>query len=87
MTLTIKSQTSNRHYFVELDETNTATSCGCPDRAYRHHTCKHMQEVTTQVARALAFAALRQQYDYRSETQREIRRAAYLNFEMSIGVL
>jgi hypothetical protein len=87
MTLTVRSQTSNKHYFVELDDSNQATECGCPDRAYRHHTCKHMREVTEQVARALAFAALRQQYDYRSETQRAIRRERFLNYELSIGVL
>ena len=90
MTLTVRSETSNKHYFVELDETNQATACGCLDRQYRPGRaggCKHMREVTTQVARAIAFAALRQQYDYRGMTQREIRRAAYLNFELSIGVL
>ena len=77
MTLTIKSQTSNKHYFVELDETNTATSCGCPDRAYRHHTCKHMTAVTTEVARAIAFAALKELYDYRGKVQQAARRESY----------
>ncbi len=87
MTVTMKSQSSNRYYFVEIDETNHATDCQCPDRQYRRHTCKHMRQLDEQLSKSLAFAALRQQYDYRSETQREIRRAAYLNFELSIGVL
>ncbi len=73
MTVTMKSQSSNRYYFVESQ--------------YRRHTCKHMRQLDEQLSKSLAFAALRQQYDYRSETQREIRRAAYLNYELSIGVL
>ena len=28
MTLTVRSETSNKHYFVELDETNQATAVG-----------------------------------------------------------
>jgi len=80
MTLTIKSATSNKHYFVELDETNQATDCGCKDHEFRPGRlggCKHMQEVTTQVARALAFAALRNQYDYRGSVQQAARRESY----------
>ncbi len=77
MTVTIKSQSSNRYYFVEIDETNHATDCQCPDRQYRRHTCKHMTEVTTQVARALAFAQLREQYDYRGKVQQAARRESY----------
>lgn len=77
MTLTVRSETSNKHYFVELDDSNTATGCGCPDRKFRHHTCKHMSEVTTQVARAIAFAALKEQYDYRGSIQQAARRESY----------
>jgi len=80
LTLTVRSETSNKHYFVELDETNQATACGCLDRQYRPGRaggCKHMQEVTTQVACALAFAALKEQYDYRGKVQQAARRESY----------
>ena len=36
-----------------------------------------MQEVTTQVARALAFAELKEQYDYRGKVQQAARRESY----------
>ncbi len=88
MTRTTKSESPNNIYFLTIDDnTGEAIDCQCPDHQFRHHTCKHMTHFDAALDKALAFAALRQQYDYRSETQREIRRAAYLNFEMSIGVL
>src|SRR6266567_9082260 len=34
MTRTIKSETTNKHYFLTIDETGHAVDCSCPDRQY-----------------------------------------------------
>ena len=82
MTKTISSETSNKHYFLTIDETGHATDCSCPDRFYRHHTCKHMRNFQEEVERAQVFLALKQDYDCRANGQEQTRRCYY---EMSLG--
>ena len=84
MTRTIKSETTNKHYFLTIDETGHAVDCSCPDRQYRHHTCKHMKHFNAAYEQAIAFAALVALFDCRSQAVIEAKRAAYWNFEMSI---
>lgn len=79
MTVTTKSQTSDKHYFLTI-ENGLATDCTCPDRQYRRnwkHTCKHMQALNAEVVRASAFLGLKELFDVRSETQQALRREAY----------
>ncbi len=84
MTRTIKSETSNKHYFLTIDETGHAVDCSCPDRQFRHHTCKHMRHYNAAYEQAIAFAALKATLDCRSQAVIEAKRAAYWNFEMAI---
>ncbi len=63
MTRTIKSETSNKHYFLTIDETGHAVDCTCPDRQYRHHTCKHMTHFNRAFEQAITFMALLGQFD------------------------
>jgi len=85
MTRTIKSETSNKHYFLTIDETGHAVDCTCPDRQYRHHTCKHMTHFNRAFETALTFMALLGQFDVRSQALIEAKRAAWWNFEMQIA--
>ena len=80
MTKTITSETDSRkHYFLTIDdESSQAVDCSCPDRIYRHRTCKHMRALDTEVQRVTTFAALMRQYDIRSQAVREAKRAAYI---------
>ncbi len=58
MTKVISSQTSNKKYFLTI-ENGVATDCTCGDRQYRHHECKHMRQFNAEVTRAAAFLALK----------------------------
>ena len=85
MTKTIKSETGNKHYFLTIDESGHAVDCSCPDRQFRHHTCKHMTHFNQEVQKAIVFMALLGQFDCRSQAVIEAKRAAYWNFEMQIA--
>lgn len=82
MTKTIKSQTSNKRYFLTIDEAGHATDCSCSERNYRHHTCKHMRSFDAEVQRAATFHALRQRFDSRLNGDEQSRRCYY---EMGLG--
>ena len=78
MTKTIKSFTNNAHYFLTIDdESGQATECQCPDCQIRHRQCKHQREFNAEVERAVIFNRLREQYDVRSQSVRDARRALY----------
>jgi len=78
MTRTIKSQTSSAYYFLTIDEQKLeATDCTCGDRHFRHHVCKHITGFDAQLLKTLAFVALKNRYDVRSEAQQAARREAY----------
>lgn len=84
MTKTIKSQTSNTHYFLTI-ECGLATDCTCPDRQYRRnwkHTCKHMNSFNAEVVRASAFLNMKELFDVRENGQEQSKRCY---FEMSLG--
>ncbi len=85
MTKTIKSETSNKHYFLTIDETGHAVDCSCPDCQYRHHACKHMTHFNRAFEQAITFMALLGQFDVRSQALIEAKRAAWWNFEMQIA--
>ncbi len=85
MTRTIKSETSNKHYFLTIDETGHAVDCSCPDRIFRHHTCKHMKHYNAAFEQAIAFAALVALFDCRSQAVIEAKRANYFYYEMAIA--
>lgn len=82
MTKVISSQTSNAKYFLTI-ENGVATDCTCPDRVYRHHECKHMRQFNAEVLRAATFLALKRRI---AQAEREARRAAYLYFELAMGI-
>lgn len=78
MTRTIKSFTDSAHYFLTIDdESGQATECKCPDCQIRHRQCKHMREFNREVERAVIFNRLWQQFDVRSQSVRDARRAFY----------
>ncbi len=63
-----------------------AVGCDCEYREHRTWTaCPHMTLFETEVLRAEKFAALMRQYDVRSRVDIEAKRAAYWNYELSIG--
>jgi hypothetical protein len=49
----------------------TLTSCTCPDRQYRHHTCKHMRLIEQEVERAARFLAIKAQVEQAEIEARE----------------
>lgn len=78
MTRTIKSFTSNAHYFLTIDDaTGQAVDCACPDHQYRGRTCKHMSGFNQEVIRAEAFNRLMAKFDVRSDAVKAARREAY----------
>ena len=81
MTKTIKSQTSDKHYFLTI-ENGHAVDCTCGDRQYRHRTCKHMSTFNQEVQKASTFQALMVRFDSRLNGDEETRRCHY---EMSLG--
>jgi len=82
MTRTIKSQTSNSYYFLTIDaESSRAVDCTCPDRHYRHHTCKHMSQFNSELERAITFQSLKARYDCRENGDLDTRRCY---FELSL---
>ncbi len=85
MTRTVHSETSNKHYFLTIDESGHAVDCSCPDRQYRHRACKHMTHYNTAFDQAVAFAALVALFDCRSQAVIEAKRAAYYYYEMAIA--
>ncbi len=85
MTRTIKSETSNKHYFLTIDESGHAVDCSCPDHQYRRHDCKHMKHYNAAFEQTVAFAALVALFDIRSQAVIEAKRAAYYYYEMAIA--
>lgn len=85
MTKTIKSQSSDKHYFLTIEQGH-ATDCTCPDRNYRHHTCKHMRGFDADVERAAEFLAMMARFDVRSRAVREQEYTNYLNWQLSMGL-
>ena len=81
MTKVISSQTSNKKYFLTI-ENGVATDCTCGDRQHRHHECKHMRNFDVEVNKAATFLLLRERFDSRLNGDIETRR---INFEMSLG--
>ena len=68
----IASQTrSEVEYDVQV-ENGTAVDCSCPDRIYRHRTCKHMnamnREIAGEINRAARFLAVRREVQGMIET-------------------
>ena len=82
MTKVISSQTSNKKYFLTI-ENGVATDCTCGDRQYRHHECKHMRQFNAEVARAAAFLALKARI---AAAEREARVAHRIAFELMMGL-
>jgi len=82
MTKTIKSETSNKRYFLTIDG-DQATDCTCGDRTFRHHTCKHMTHFNAEVTRAAAFLALKARI---AAAEREARVAHRIAFELMMGL-
>jgi hypothetical protein len=82
MTRTIKSQTSNKYYFLTIDETGHAVDCTCPDCQFRHRSCKHQRNFNQEVERAVAFTALKSRYDCRENGDLATRRCY---FEMALS--
>ena len=85
MTRTVKSETSNKHYFLTIDESGHAVDCTCPDHQYRQRTCKHMRHYNEAFEQASAFNALRERFDVRSQRVIEAKRASYWNYEMTLS--
>ena len=81
MTKTIKSETSDKHYFLSINGDH-ATDCTCPDRQYRHHECKHMRNFNAEVQRAATFLSLKAAIEAQEREQAQTRRCY---FEMSLG--
>jgi len=87
VTKTIASETSNTRYFLTIDEHNHAVDCTCKDHYFRHNrSCKHMTAFNSQLVKVIAFASLKAQYDMRSQTVRDAKRTATLNYELSMGL-
>ena len=83
MTKTIASATSTTtKYFLTIDGDH-ATDCSCPDRAHRHHECKHMRQFSQEIQRAATFLLLRERFDSRLNGDIETRRC---NYEISMGL-
>jgi hypothetical protein len=82
MTRTIKSETSDTHYFLTI-ENGQATDCSCPSRQWRKGACKHMNHFQAEVARAAAFLSLKSRI---AQAEREARTAHRLAFEISMGI-
>lgn len=83
MTKTIASATdTNKRYFLTIDGDH-ATDCSCPDRAHRHHECKHMRNFNAEVQRAATWMLLRERFDSRLNGDIETRRC---NYEISMGL-
>ncbi len=82
MTKTIKSQTSNTHYFLTIDEQSHAVDCTCGDYIHRHRTCKHMSAFNAEVTKAATFQALRNRFDSRLNGDEQSKRCYC---EMSLG--
>ena len=86
MTRTIKSFTSNAHYFLTIDDaTGQAVDCQCPDHQYRGRTCKHMTSFNAEIKRAETFRELWHALDFRSEAQRDERANRRAAYEMVMG--
>ncbi len=82
MTRTIRSTTSNTHYFLTI-ENGVATDCTCGDCQYRHHACKHQKAFNAEVERAAAFLALKSRI---AQAERDARAAARISWELSMGL-
>ena len=92
MTRTIKSETSNKHYFLTIDETGHAVDCTCGDQHFRGllagnpaHQCKHIKHYNAAYEQALDFMKLLASFDVRSEALAQAKRAAWWNFEMALS--
>jgi len=83
MTKVIHSQTSNKKYFLTINEHGQAEACTCGDCQFRHHACKHQKDYDAEFARALAFLDLKTRID---NAEREARAAARIAFELSMGL-
>ncbi len=83
MTKTIASATDSRkRYFLTIDGDH-ATDCTCPDRQYRHRTCKHMSNFNAEVRKASTFLALKASIEAK---EREQAYSNYLNWQLSMGL-
>ncbi len=82
MTRTIKSETSDKHYFLTI-ERGQATDCSCPSRQWRKGACKHMNHFSAEVARAAAFLTLKSKI---AQAERDARAAARISWELSMGL-
>jgi hypothetical protein len=81
MTRTIKSETSNAHYFLTILD-GQALACTCKSFQYRH-SCKHQRQFNAEVERAAAFLALKSKI---AQAEREARAAARISWELSMGL-
>ena len=89
MTKTIASESStNKKYFLDIDDDGNAVQCSCPDRQHRSYKpcCKHMSGFNAEVAKAETFLALKERFDVRSQAARDADRTSYLYYEMSLGL-
>lgn len=92
MTRTIKSETSNKHYFLTIDESGHAVDCTCGDQHFRCHVkgnpahqCKHIKHYNAAYEQAVAFMKLLASFDVRSEQLVQAKRAAWWSFELAIA--
>ncbi len=83
MTKVISSQTSNKKYFLTINEQGQAESCTCGDCQYRHRACKHQKAFNAEVARAAAFLSLKSKI---AQAERDARAAARISWELSMGL-
>jgi hypothetical protein len=81
MTRTIKSETSNAHYFLTILD-GQALACTCKGFHYTGH-CKHQQAFNAEVERAQAFLALKSKI---AQAERDARAAARISWELSMGL-
>ena len=69
---------TEKKYDLTIDERQgVATDCGCPDRQYRHHECKHMRQFNAEVQRAATFILLQRQVSDIEQTARINREMAF----------
>ncbi len=80
MTKVISSQTSNKKYFLTI-ENGKAVECNCKGHHYTGH-CKHVNQFNQEVTRAAAFLALKARI---ATAEREARVAHRIAFELMMN--
>lgn len=77
MVAQIESMTdSSKEYDVTV-ENGTAIDCSCKDHEFRHRTCKHMNAMNAEIARAARFLAVKLEVQGMEETWKANRQIFY----------